>query len=640
MNKNNWIKYISFALCWILIVINILFLFKKSDIFYTKENSSENLSDVTTYNGNIYTQNIIASENNLNKIKIYFDRNNVSEKQKIKLELINKKNNKVIYEKSINNGDIIGNGYYVLSFPKISNSNKKEYQLVLKYDENIEKKLLPSLVKNENGMIIDKQQHDYNFAYTALYYNESMMYISLGLFSIIFVLVNVFLYFIFKRNMTIEKKYLFLAFIIYSLFLVFMPMFTGHDEYYHWFRSYEVSEGRLLSGIHDEKALSKMPLGVGGAMTAQYQDITYQTTKNALGVQIKNEEQGYHDMSTVAVYSPVQYLPQAIGIRFASIFTNRSLLLAYAGRFFNMLFAILMIYMSIKIIPVGKKMLFSLAFFPILVEGFVTFSPDCITTCTCILFVSYILKLLQEKEITKRDVTILTILGIVIGLCKIVYIPFVFLVLLLPKEKFNDTKNYWKSILVILISSIFANLVWLGISSQYLALYRDGASSIQTKFVIFHMFEYLQIFLDTLFTQVDYYLMTMIGRDLGWGALVVIYPIIVYIMIGLFLLAIITEHKQMKILREKKSIFIMLFISLIIIGLIFTSLFVQWTRPHVLKIDGVQGRYFLPIIPLLGLLCLQLNIKMKTKIDIEKLMTTVLVMVYFIIFAQMFISFI
>ena len=48
--------------------------------------------------------------------------------------------------------------------------------------------------------------------------------------------------------------------------------------------------------------------------------------------------------------------------------------------------------------------------------------------------------------------------------------------------------------------------------------------------------------------------------------------------------------------------FVIFITFLIIFGLIFTSLYVQWTTIGSESILGVQGRYFIPILPLLMLL--------------------------------------
>lgn len=640
MNKKTALTIGSIVIIWILAIMSVCFIFQKNELGYLKKASySESVQKEVSPNGKKIQQDIKITKNNFSKLKIYFDKTNVTEKQTIQLELREKESEKVIVQKKVHDYDIVGNQSYLLTFPKQSNSKGETYILSLTYKKNSDKNILP-LVFEGGELDLDGKEHSLTMIYETYHYDEGFVLLSISIFAIIFIVTNLILFFTSKKKMKIETKYLILAIFIYSVFLLLMPIFTGHDEYYHWFRAYEVSEGKLVSGIQDKQALSKMPVGVGAAMNEEYQNVNYNSVKESLGIKIDKTVTGNHDMSTVAVYSPVQYIPQATGIKLASLFTNHSVFLAYAGRFMNMIFAIAMIYMAIRIIPIGKKMLFALAFFPIFVEGVTTLSPDGITNVTSILFIAYILRLLKNKAVNNRDVTILTILGIVIGLSKIVYIPLVFLVLLLPKKYFKNSKSYWTSILIILLSSVMANLIWLFISSRYLALYRNGASSVQTHYVLTHLIEYAQIFLGTIGENFDYYFMTLVGRDLAWGGLVVIYPIIIYTIFWLFIVGCINEKDNIKDLYTKKNLFVIFLILLCIVGLVFTSLFVQWTSPGVSIISGVQGRYFLPLMPLVGLLLIQCGIKTGNKINYEKVAVTTFGILYFIIFAQMFVAFI
>ena len=49
-------------------------------------------------------------------------------------------------------------------------------------------------------------------------------------------------------------------------------------------------------------------------------------------------------------------------------------------------------------------------------------------------------------------------------------------------------------------------------------------------------------------------------------------------------------------------------IALVVVGLVFTSLYVQFTDESSMTISGVQGRYFIPILLLVGLLLGNLKI--------------------------------
>ena len=72
-------------------------------------------------------------------------------------------------------------------------------------------------------------------------------------------------------------------------------------------------------------------------------------------------------------------------------------------------------------------------------------------------------------------------------------------------------------------------------------------------------------------------------------------------MFAIYIMATILDN-DIKGKLKKYQIFWISITILAIIGLIFTSLYVQWTYVGNNSILGVQGRYFLPILPLIMLL--------------------------------------
>ncbi|MBR4486881.1 DUF2142 domain-containing protein, partial [bacterium] len=81
--------------------------------------------------------------------------------------------------------------------------------------------------------------------------------------------------------------------------------------------------------------------------------------------------------------------------------------------------------------------------------------------------------------------------------------------------------------------------------------------------------------------------------------------------LALIVISLIEVPKQIVKKFDKR---LSLFILLSVLLLIFTSLYIQWTLPKENIIDGVQGRYFLPILILLPLGFIQNKIVTKEKI--------------------------
>lgn len=192
------------------------------------------------------------------------------------------------------------------------------------------------------------------------------------------------------------------------------------------------------------------------------------------------------------------------------------MLMAYGARLINMIIAILLLYLAIKQMPFGKRgMLISMCF-PIAMEGFTSMSPDALTIAVSYLITAYVLNIVfnKEKKINKTDIFILAILSIVIALCKIVYLPLVLLLLLIPKEKFKSKKAHILTIGIIIAVAIIANLVWLGVSSMYLSLYKDGNSGNQVSILFNDIIGYIQRVFTTISTNGGKYIYSMLGDEL------------------------------------------------------------------------------------------------------------------------------
>ena len=145
---------------------------------------------------------------------------------------------------------------------------------------------------------------------------------------------------------------------------------------------------------------------------------------------------GYVDMSNeyknTKLYPAIQYLPQAIGVGIGRLLTDNLLIIGYFGRLFGMIFWILCCTYAIKIIP-NKKTFFSMIILmPIHLITVSALSGDTIINAVSVLFIAIIYKNFYNKEIlSKKDRILILVTSIMIAVCKIVYLPLVFLILLL-----------------------------------------------------------------------------------------------------------------------------------------------------------------------------------------------------------------
>lgn len=420
-----------------------------------------------------------------------------------------------------------------------------------------------------------------------------------------------------QKEIKVEKLFLYIVPIIMIAFLIGIPSWKNADERVHWFRIYDITQGNFYTKTMDGLAVGELPEGV----------IKYHNYSNELYIkysdfaelyenEIKQDgEKALVELSTTAVYHPIQYLPQAIGVFIADIFTDKPFLLMYAARIMNMLVSLIILYFSIKIIPFGKKIMLLLTCIPVAISGFASMSPDAMTISIAYLFISYVLKIFNEKDkkIKWQEKIGLLLMGMVLALCKIVYVPIVALILILPKEKYNTRKEQILTCFLIIGLAIITNLLWLGFASQYLEEYKAGNSVIQLQKLLANPIEYLQNMLYTINSFSRDYLEGLFGIGVGADLHIQFYTILPIIIFGTYIFLTITDKALKNRFNTYQTIIITL-ILLAVIGLIFTSLYIQWTPANWSVIAGVQGRYFLPILPLLSLIIGNL-IKIKSEYD-------------------------
>lgn len=430
--------------------------------------------------------------------------------------------------------------------------------------------------------------------------------------SVIAIIVGLKIYL--QKELKEEQLFIYIIPVILIMFLIGIPSLKNPDEIMHWYKIYDISQGNIMPNTVDGTPIGKMPNGL--ELDIGQLDINYTNIGTMYQKQVNENEEGFFiNLSTTSVYNPMVYVPQVLGTVIADIFTDRPLVMMYSARVINLLFSLAILYTAVKIIPFGKRLMILLTAIPVAAASFASMSPDAITIAIAYLLMAYIFKVLSEKEkkIEIKDKVIITILAIVIALCKIVYLPLAGLILLLPKEKYKNRKEQIVTTIIVIGLAILANLIWLGISSQYLVNFKDGAPGIQVQDILANPLEYIQSLIVTINVYIRQYINELFGVGVGADLHIELYSLLPMIIFGIYLFESISDNGMKKQFNTYQKIIIGL-ILLATIGLIFTSLYVQWTPINHIYVSGVQGRYFLPILPLISFLIGNSG-KIKSKYD-------------------------
>ena len=306
--------------------------------------------------------------------------------------------------------------------------------------------------------------------------------------------------------------------------------------------------------------------------------------------------------------TPLAYVPQAIGISAARLLGLNTLCLLYFGRLCNLLFFIGMLYLAVKRIPFGKEVLLGVALLPMTLHLAASFSYDVMILGCMFLLTAVCLDLAFEAERVRiRDVVLLAVLAAVAGPCKMVYAPMLGLCLLVPVRKFGGARNWFVSAFV--VAGAWAVSMYL-VNSQVITTYATATEAdsyvawaeeagFSMNLLIHNPVLLVRMFYQTLVWNAKDMHITMIGGWLGNLDQVLDVPYLVVWILTLCLIGLALKIPAEQIRMNLRQRFWVGVLAAACAGLTMLSMLIAWTPLSSRVILGVQGRYFLPFLPVL-----------------------------------------
>ena len=332
-------------------------------------------------------------------------------------------------------------------------------------------------------------------------------------------------------------------------------------------------------------------------------------------------------------------MPQAIGIFITRIFGGNILVQIYAARITNLIVYILFTYFAIKKIPFKKFAIFMITFLPITIQEAASLSPDALTNAICIFFVAYILELMYSKEkISRKDMICLGVTSVIVSLVKIIYLPLCALVFLIPNEKFNSKNEKINSkkmkyivLITIFMLSVVLNLGWLKYAnSHYRQAYEGANPKEQIAFVLQDPYRYLTTCFRDVHLRLDYYVQGLLGNDLSHLDI----DMSRIMQLPLFILVIFSficdENENIKPNWKIKAYFGIIILA--VIALLYTSEYISWNTVGNFWVNGVQPRYYIPLLLMLAVVCHMNSLKLEKKLNYKYIyMLTIAINIHAII---------
>lgn len=414
-------------------------------------------------------------------------------------------------------------------------------------------------------------------------------------------------------QLTPERAFLATAATFGLLFVLIIPPFQAPDEPNHFYRAYQVSTFHFLGERLDHVVGGHVPRSFI-ATSGRFQYLSFQPKQKAHLSNILHEllrPLAPNNMQTVsfantALYSPLAYGPQALTIGIFGLMRVPPLALMYLARLSILATWLALMYYAMRTIPVGKWALAALALNPMAVFSGGSLSPDAIIMGVVFLMVALIVRELADKQtVTRAALWRIFAVMAALALLKPPYMLLAGLVLLIPIRKFASRKLYFQFMAGSLFLTMTLALGWLLITKGLYYNYRLDFDPVyaagispggQLGHILSHPLSYIHALARAIIGVNGNPLVLEFNGVFGWLDTYLPLWLITasYIVMGIPL----ALTSPIPSLTWPRRIFIFLLAGLTSISIV-TLLYASWNQVGAGIIEGLQGRYFIPLTALL-----------------------------------------
>lgn len=309
------------------------------------------------------------------------------------------------------------------------------------------------------------------------------------------------------------------------------------------------------------------------------------------------------------------YLPAALVINLCQLLHTNVLTMMYADRIINLVVYAVCVFFALKIAPRYKLFLGIIAAAPMAVYIAASYNGDYLTYGLCLLLAAMFIRFYFQKNftITYKQIIWFSIVCAIICTIKYYYLPLCLLPLIIPAGRFASKKTKWLGLLLCIAITASAAVGFFAFQ-QYQIVQSGFTSAVggndlnimganvyqQASFILHNFTSATAILIRAFVTNASDH----IHQLLTFGWLTDSVPtIFVYLYVGFLALTGFVYSKYEyaeKAVVETKCTLVNKLGILIILALAFCAinlvLYLMWTPVGANFIQGVQGRYFIPLL--------------------------------------------
>ena len=390
-------------------------------------------------------------------------------------------------------------------------------------------------------------------------------------------------------------------------FACITPPFQAPDENQHYMKALLLSEGRVLAEQRGAMIGAELPRAAldlhavdfptdVGPVPRRFDramlDRSWAADANRTG-------RHFADFPNVANYAPTLYAPGALGLVIGDAIGLPRLGAFYMGRIVNAAAGLTLLAMALSLLPFGRFAMLATALLPTFSYQMGSLSPDAVINGIGILGLALALRIAFMDRASGRSSIL--IVATLLALAKGVYLPLIAAGLRWPSDR-RDLRP-WLLLAAMLVGAL-TFLLWMKMSGGSQALYhimsRKTGQTVMTAplaaqlgVILADPLAYVRLLCASVIERAPVYALQIVGR-FGWNAILL--PLLAYPLAGIMLCAGMLSGSNMRFGLVQRGWWL-----LIVLGgalLIETAMYLTGTPLAADYIQGTQGRYFLPLLPL------------------------------------------
>lgn len=489
----------------------------------------------------------------------------------------------------------IGGTKYVIRIHVLSVEDGGLYIPIVDYNESD----IDDAVLNCNGAVIAHSMMGYEILdgiHMGLKYFAIAFFAGIVLCFIVLVVLKC-------RKTNLAKCFVLTALVIGVMYMFVLAPFSVPDEPAHFATAY--AQSSMLLGKTAVDADGKVIMD--SDLWQQSIDITRDSYVKEIDGMLGRLPAGDTISTRTMLTATLGYIPQVVGISLARILGAKGMQIIMAGRLMALLFYCMCMYWVIKTIPCGKELMVVIGLFPMTFQQVVSYSYDSLLIDACFVMTALLVtKIVSSDKISVKDIIVLAITTVIIATLKFLYLPILGLAFLINPEQFGGKKR--KKILGVAMAIIGVASICISKLATIMNSLGTGTSAtngavekVSLGYALHNPLMTCEIFWRTIERSSSDYLGQMISTPLGWLNFHI--PNIILIAFVILLLCSICNMQNKSVVITRNFRYLGSGMCLLIVLLVMASLFFDWTSVGSMTIQGIQGRYFLPVLPIAGLAC-------------------------------------